>query len=270
MSEPVSPENTSSKTSSGQSTAIVATVTDKIMILHIARGEKKNALTRMMYSQLTEQLAVAASRADIRVVVIKGHEDYFSAGNDISDFLHHPPKDESSEVLQFLRALSQFPKPLIAAANGVAVGIGTTLLLHCDYVVLGHSAILKLPFVELGLCPEAASSLLLPRHIGYLRASEMILAGAKIDASTALQWGLANQVCDKSFDDAMEVAQKMAQQPPAALVLSKRLLKLEIEPKISERLTLEGKEFVQRLTSPEAREAFTAFLQKRSPDFSQF
>lgn len=245
-------------------------VCDSVLTLTMNRGEKKNALTLDMYTALGQALEAAEQAKDVRVVVIAGANSHFTAGNDISDFLNNPPKDESSAVLQFLKILSKFEKPLIAAANGVAVGVGTTLLLHCDYVFLSKDAMLKLPFVELGLCPEAASSLLLPRHIGYLRASEMILTGAKISAEQALQWGLANKVVDDTLTQANELAKTMAKRPPAAMALSKRLLKHEIQPLMEERLGLEGKEFIERLQSPEAREAFMAFIQKREPDFSSF
>lgn len=241
-----------------------------VLILTIARGGKKNALTHEMYTALDQALQAADKDKNIRALIITGHTDYFTAGNDILDFLNKPPTDESSPVLQFLKSLSTLQKPLVAAASGVAVGVGTTLLLHCDYVILRSDAVLKLPFVELGLCPEAASSLLLPRSIGYLRASEMILTGATLNAPKALEWGLANEIAEDPLLRAQQIAEKLAKQPLASILLSKKLLKEEVTPLVSERLQVEGKEFVERLRSPEAREAFTAFMQKRQPDFKQF
>lgn len=240
-----------------------------ILTIKIQRNGKKNALTRAMYTALDDNLKLAES-SDVRCVVLTGADDCFTAGNDITDFLYDPPKDESSPVLKFLKTLSQFSKPLIAAANGPAIGVGTTILLHCDYVVLGPDILLKLPFVELGLCPEAASSLLLPRHIGYLRASEMIICGARINAAKALEFGLANEVAENPLEAAMVMAHHIAEQPLNSLVISKKMLKSEIASEITSRLKIEGEAFVDRLKSPEAIEAFTAFLQKRKANFRQF
>lgn len=253
-----------------QKAPITSTTLNGITTITICRNEKKNAITRDMYSLLSDAFAQAETDKNVRCVFIKGHAGYFTAGNDLADFLHHPPTDESSPVLRFLKNLTEFSKPIIASANGAAVGIGTTMLLHCDYVVLGPTAILKLPFVELGLCPEAASSLLLPQQIGYLRASEMILACEIISAEKALDWGLANAVAENFDETALAIAEKISQLPLASLVLSKKLLKRSNATAISDRLSVEAGQFVQRLHSPEAKEAFTAFLEKRKPNFQQF
>jgi len=240
-----------------------------ILTLSIQRGEKKNAITRDMYRGLHTCLQAAEFDARVRVVVITGHDGNFTAGNDISDFLHHPPSDETSPVLLFLKTLSQFTKPLIAAADGVAIGVGTTLLLHCDIVVVHQDVKLKLPFVELGLCPEAASSLLLPRIIGYQRAAQMILMSDLISGQQALEWGLVNYIStEPALPMAIQHAKRIASLPMESLTLSKKLLKSELTAAIDARLTIEAKHFIERLASTDAREAFTAFIQKRPAKFN--
>ena len=244
-------------------------VEHSILTITLQRPEKKNAITRDMYQGLHSALQAARKDAQVKVVIIHGSKGNFSAGNDIADFLHHPPSDESSPVLQFLKTISEFNKPLIAAADGVAVGVGTTLLLHCDLVVLNENTRLKLPFVELGLCPEAASSLLLPRIIGSQRAAQMILLSEMISAKEAFEWGLANKITtESSLISAMDYAHKMAKLPTESLILSKSLLKSETKESVSERLTLEAGHFVERLQGKDAKEAFTAFLEKRPPQFN--
>jgi len=245
---------------------IVTERQDKVLLLRIQRPDKKNALTLAMYAALTAALEAAAQDASIRVVVLTGSGDSFSSGNDVADFLASPPEGEDSPVFRFLWALSRFEKPLIAAVNGVAVGIGVTLLLHCELVYARAGATLQLPFVNLGLCPEAASSLLLPRLVGYPRAAEWLLLGERFSAEQAQEWGLINAVCadaEAVLELALAKAQRLAQQPPTALRLAKMLLKRADAEAIRETIALEGRYFRERLCSPEAQAAFQAFFTRR-------
>ena len=191
------------------------------------RVEKKNSFTEAMYAQLTQALSAADADAATRVLVFQGDVTVFSAGNDIGDFLNNPPANEAAAVFQFLRALVGFSKPMLAAVCGPAVGIGTTLLLHCDLVYAGDNAAFSLPFVNLGLCPEAASSLLLPQMLGYHRAAEALLLGEPFMAEAALEVGLVNRVLPPTECNAYAQAQakKLAAKPLASLVATKRLMK---------------------------------------------
>ena len=254
------------------SDAIEVSISDQILTIRIQRPEKLNAITHDMYTQMIGAFEQAESDAQVKAIFITGTEDTFTSGNDLGDFLNKPPAGQDSPVFNFLKALSGLKKPLIAAATGSAVGIGTTIFLHCDLVYLGESAKLKLPFVNLGLCPEAASSYLLPALVGHLRASQAILLGETITAQQALNWGLANECYPDETYQAMayEKAKKLVKQPAASVRLSKQLLKQSQETIVSERMAEEGEHFVNRLVSPEAKEAFTAFMEKRIPDFSPF
>ncbi len=251
---------------------IKTSLANQVLSVQLNRPEKKNALTHDMYTQLTTIFREAETNPDVRVLFLTGTKDTFTAGNDLSDFLNNPPKSLDSPVFKFLEILSKFSKPLIAAATGSAIGLGTTLFLHCDLVYLGKSAKLKLPFVNLGLCPEAASSLLLPALAGHQRASQAILLGELINAEQAENWGLANAVFDDDAyqERAYEKALLLAKQPAASVRLSKQLLKQSQQLLVAERLSLEADHFNKRLTSPEAKEAFTAFFEKRPADFSSF
>jgi enoyl-CoA hydratase/carnithine racemase len=203
--------------------------------------------------------------------VIQGHETVFSAGNDVADFLHQPPTGADAPVFQFLKGIATFPKPLLAAVCGPAVGVGTTMLLHCDLVYAGDNAAFSMPFVNLGLCPEAASSLLVPRLMGHQRASEALLLGEPFMAEAALEVGLVNRVLPPTEANAyaQQQARKLAAKPLSSLIETKRLLKGAQIPAVLERMQQEGDIFRRMLTEPAAKEAFGAFLQKRKPDFSK-
>jgi enoyl-CoA hydratase/carnithine racemase len=243
---------------------------DLVLILRINRAEKKNALTAAMYEAMTAALEGAISDAGVRVVVITGGESCFTAGNDIGDFIANPPVDANSPVMRFLRAVSTFPKPLIAAVNGVAVGIGTTLLLHCDLVYAGEGSRFSLPFVDLGLVAEGASSLLLPQLVGRRKASELLLLAEPFNAPTALDLGLINRVLPpaevESF--ALAQAQKLAAKAPSAMQLTKALILRPQQEAIAEAIAVEAHHFAAQLRAPEAQEAMQAFMEKRKPRFS--
>jgi enoyl-CoA hydratase/carnithine racemase len=233
--------------------------------------DKKNSITRAMYAALADALEAAAQDTSVRVVVLQGDPTVFSAGNDIGDFLQQPPSSQDSPVFRFLRAIASFPKPVIAAVCGPAVGIGTTMLFHCDLVYAGDNAAFSMPFVNLGLCPEAASSLLAPQLLGYHRAAEALLLGEPFMAEAALEVGLVNRVVPPTECNAVAQAQarKLAGKPLSSLVETKRLMKLGQTAPVLERMAIEGDSFGRMLGEPAAREAFTAFMQKRKPDFSQ-
>ena len=234
------------------------------------RVDKKNSLTAVMYAALADALEAAAQDAAVRVVVFQGDVAVFSAGNDIGDFLQQPPASADSPVFRFLRAIATFPKPLVAAVCGPAVGIGTTLLLHCDLVYAGDNAAFSMPFVNLGLCPEAASSLLVPQLMGYHRAAEALLLGEPFMAEAAMEVGLVNRVVPPTECNAIAQAQarKLAAKPLTALIETKRLLKQGQTAPVLERMAEEGQSFGRMLREPAAREAFSAFMEKRKPDFS--
>ena len=242
-----------------------------VMTLTFNRLEKKNSITSAMYGVMADALAQASADAAVRVVVIQGHESIFSAGNDIGDFLNQAPSTQDSPVFRFLRGIASFEKPLIAAVAGPAVGIGTTLLLHCDLVYAGDNAAFSMPFVNLGLCPEAASSLLVPQMMGYHRAAESLLMGEPFFAEAALEVGLVNRVVPPTEVNghAQAQAKKMAAKPLSALIETKRLMKGEQTPAVLARMGEEGKSFGRMLREPAAREAFGAFMEKRKPDFSK-
>ena len=250
-------------------------VEQKATVLHLRlnRPEKKNALTRDMYNTLVEALDRADGDPAVRVVAFSGTGDAFTAGNDLADFLAGGPVDETSPQVRLLRALVRAKKPLVAAVNGIAVGIGVTLLLHCDLVYAAEDATFQLNFVNIGLVPEAGSSLLLPQMVGYHRAAEMLLLGEPFDAQAALRTGLINAVCPR---DALAaklegVAVALAAKPPASVRITKQLLKGSgYETEVIARQDEELVHFGRQLASPEAREAMTAFLEKRKPDFSKF
>ena len=241
-----------------------------VMTLTINRVDKKNSITSAMYSLLADALDAAQADAAVRAVVIQGHETIFSAGNDIGDFLNKPPSTQDSPVFRFLRSISTFPKPIVAAVCGPAVGIGTTMLLHCDLIYAGDNAAFSMPFVNLGLCPEAASSLLVPQLMGYPRAAEALLLGEPFMAESALEMGLINRIVPPAEVNALaqRQAQKLAAKPISSLMETKRLMKKANAPLLAERMAEEGASFGRMLAEPAAREAFTAFMQKRKPDFS--
>jgi enoyl-CoA hydratase/carnithine racemase len=235
------------------------------------RLSRKNSITSDMYAAMAEAMQAANTDAAIRVVVIQGDETIFSAGNDIGDFLEKPPSGEDAPVFRFLRNIAACPKPVIAAVNGPAVGIGTTLLFHCDLVYAGDNAAFSMPFVNLGLCPEAASSLLVPQMFGYHRAAEALLLGEAFFAEAALEVGLVNKILPPTETNAFAQAQarKLAAKPLSAVMATKRLMKGGQADAVAQRMAEEGQSFGRMLREPAAREAFTAFMEKRKPDFSK-
>ncbi|MBW6510301.1 MAG: enoyl-CoA hydratase [Desulfuromonadales bacterium] len=254
------------------SAPITTHVNDRILRIGIARPEKRNALTMAMYDALSAALEAAEQDQQVRVILLHGTASCFTSGNDLSDFAKHPPQGENSPVFRFLRTISQTTKPLLAMVSGPAVGIGTTLLLHCDLAYADETARFQLPFVNLGLCPEAASSYLLPRRIGPQRATEMLLLGEMVDAATALEYGLINQLFDSATleNQVLAKAARLAAQPPESVRLTKSLLKAQHIPFIADIMRKEGELFLQQLAKPEAQEAINAFLQGRKADFSPF
>ena len=248
---------------------VVVSNTGGVLEIRFNRPEKKNALTRDMYEAVSDAFERADAEPAIRVVLLTGTGDTFTSGNDVKDFqgANNVPRGAS----RFLPAISSLQKPLIAAVNGAAIGVGTTMLLHCDMIVAARSARFVMPFTSLGLVPEAASSLLLPRLLGHQRASAMLLLGEPLDAATAVEWGLVNRVVDDAalMDTAREMARRLAALPPQAVRLTKRLIKHGV-PDVAGRMQEEIGLFSERLASPEAQEAFAAFMEKRKPDFSRF
>ena len=246
-----------------------------VRTITLNRVDKKNSITQAMYGAMATALSSAVADDAVRVVVLQGDATVFSAGNDIGDFLSRSGSQsglpEQSPVFQFLHALVDFPKPLIAAVAGPAVGIGTTMLLHCDLVYAGDNAAFSMPFVNLGLCPEAASSLLLPRLMGYQRAAEALLLGEPFMAEAALEVGLVNRVVPPTEVNGVAQAQaaKLAAKPLSALVATKNLMKAGMRAEVKAKMAEEGESFGQMLAQPAAREAMTAFMEKRKPDFSK-
>ena len=242
-----------------------------VTTITLNRVDKKNSITSAMYATMADALDQAQADAAVRVVLLQGDVTIFSAGNDIGDFLHKPPAGEQSPVFRFLHGIAAFPKPIIAAVCGPAVGIGTTMLLHCDLVYAGDNAAFSLPFVNLGLCPEAASSLLLPQMFGYHRAAEALLLGEPFMAEAALEIGLVNRIVPPTEVNAMAQTQarKLAAKPLTSLVETKRLMKKGQAVQVAQQMDEEGAVFGRMLREPAAREAFTAFMEKRKPDFSQ-
>ena len=244
---------------------------DGVTTLSFNRLERKNSITAAMYAAMADAVEQAAADATVRVLLIQGHETVFSAGNDIGDFLNQPPATQDAPVFRFLRAIAGFPKPLIAAVSGPAVGIGTTLLFHCDLVYAGDNAAFSMPFVNLGLCPEAASSLLVPQMFGYHRAAEALLLGEPFMAEAALEAGLVNRVLPPTEANGFAQAQarKLAAKPLSSLIETKRLMKKGQAALVLQQMAEEGQSFGRMLREPAAREAFTAFMEKRKPDFSK-
>lgn len=244
-----------------------------LLTLRLNRADKKNALTRAMYSQMAEVLDAANADRSVRVVLITGGPECFTSGNDVADFLQAPPTGMDSPVFQFMRALFDFEKPVVAAVAGPAVGIGTTLLLHCDLVYVSRDAKLRTPFVNLGLCPEFGSSLLLPQLLGPARAAEVLLLGETFTGAQAAEWGIAGAALEggaSTLAKAREMALRFLDLAPSAVADSKRLMRAPGREQLRKVIEEEGALFGQRLRSPEAIEALSAFMQRRKPDFSRF
>ncbi len=242
-----------------------------VMTITFNRLDKKNSITSTMYAAMADAVAQAAADPAVRVVLFQGHESIFSAGNDIGDFLNQPPSTQESPVFRFLRGIATFEKPLLAAVAGPAVGIGTTMLFHCDLVYAGDNAAFSMPFVNLGLCPEAASSLLAPRMFGYHRAAEALLMGEPFFAEAAQEVGLVNRVVPPTEVNgyAQAQARKLAGKPLSSLIETKRLMKGGYQQEVLAKMDEEGKSFGRMLREPAAKEAFGAFMEKRKPDFSK-
>ena len=253
-------------------TDILTESKERILRIRINRPRKKNALTRAMYAAMADAITRAEEDSGIRVVLLHGTQDCFTAGNDLKDFQAFRQDGDNKDVSNFLSAISRAKKPIVAAVGGVAVGVGTTMLLHCDLVYAGEGAQFRMPFVALGLCPEAASSLLLPKLVGHQRASELLLLGEPFSAAKAFEIGLVNAVYSDSeyIEKAFMHAVNLAKQPPASVRITKALLKKSIFQTIADTMTDERKQFSERLNSGECQEALTAFFERRKPDFSKF
>jgi enoyl-CoA hydratase/carnithine racemase len=251
---------------------IQVSIAKRVQFIRINRPDRKNALDLAMYKALTDALRRAESNRNIRVTVITGMADSFCSGNDIEDFLKGPPADASSPIVQFVEALIATETPIVAAVNGHAIGIGSTMLLHCDLVYAADGARFQMPFVNIGLCPEAASSLLLPLTVGHRQAAEMLYLGKTLNAVEAARLGLVNAVFPASQlePEAMEAAEGIAAQPPEAVRTTKRLLRDAFLDAVTAASRREMQSFLPLLSGPEAKEALSAFMEKRAPDFSRF
>lgn len=250
---------------------VIINAQDHILSITMNRPAKKNALTALMYGAMADAIEMAETDMNVRAILIQGVDGIFTSGNDLADFLAGPSGGLDSPVSRFIFALARSTVPLVAAVDGPAVGIGTTILLHCDCVVAADTTKFMLPFTNLGLVPEAGSSYLLPKIMGHTRASELILSGRAFAAEEAMSYGLINEVC--SAGGLAEAASKrlaqFASKPPAAMRKSKALLKFDM-PVVLERIRVEMEQFGEALASPEAKEAMQAFMEKRAPDFSKF
>ncbi len=247
-----------------------------VATIEIARPEKKNALTAAMYQAMADALVAAKADNAVRAVLITGQPGIFTSGNDIEDFMQRPGASGGNgdlpSVLQFMHALVDCDKPVIAAVTGAAIGIGTTMLLHCDFAFVSDEARLAMPFVGLGLLPEFASSLLLPQLMGHTRAAEKLLLGDPFTGAEAVECGLATAVlpAGEVANHARRVAERFNALPPGAVRETKRLLRGPRTEAVLKTIRAENELFAARLRSPEAKEAFQAFFQKRKPDFSKF
>jgi enoyl-CoA hydratase/carnithine racemase len=237
----------------------------------MARPEKKNAITHAMYAAMAEAIASAQREPAVRAVLITGEGAAFTAGNDLKDFLEGPPAGRDPPVMDFLSTILDAEKPLAAAVNGLAVGVGVTMLLHCDLVYAAESATFRTPFTDLGLVPEAGSSLLMPARIGRARAGELFLLGETLTAQEALAQALVSRVFPDSRlgQEARARCEALAAKPPAAVRATKRLMRGDVAA-VRARMAEERAMFAERLKSDEFREAAQAFLEKRKPDFSRF
>ncbi len=251
---------------------ILTTTASGILTLQFNRPERKNAITGAMYQTMADALVAAESDVNVRAILITGHADIFTAGNDLEDFMKDRTPAEDRSVFKFMRALSGCTKPVVAAVSGAAVGIGTTLLMHCDLVYAADNAKFSMPFAQLGLCPEFASSLLLPQLAGYPRAAEKLLLGEAFLAQEALDMGLVSKVLPVAdlLTFAQSQAAKLVALPAASIRTTKSLMKRARSGIIDETMAAENALFGAMLQAPEAKEAFTAFFEKRRPDFSRF
>jgi enoyl-CoA hydratase/carnithine racemase len=250
---------------------IVTEHAGSILRIQLNRPKRRNAMTSAMYVALAGSLNEAANDENTRVVLWHGAGESFCAGNDIEDFLKNPPGPGESPQAQLMKALIEFDKPLIAAVEGAAIGGGTTMLLHCDFVYAGESAKFQMPFINLALVPEFGSSSIVPARIGHLRAAELILLGSPYEARRALELGLVTQVVPDQdlLSIATATARKLAAKPAGALQARKRLMKQPFREQIIAAMKAENEEFSAQVRSADAKEALTAFLEKRKPDFTR-
>lgn len=246
---------------------IQSEISNRVLTISMNRPEKKNALTSEMYLTMAELLTRADVEKEVKCVVIQGQIDLFTSGNDVKDFLNSD-RTKVPPAIHFLKAISNFSKPLIGAVGGQAIGIGTTMLMHCDLVVATSSAKFQLPFVNLGLCPEAASSYLFPQMAGSKLANQLFFLGEVFNASTAKEAGIVNYITEEIdlFNKVKDLATKISEQPSEALISTKRLLKAHTFEKIQSVMDSEFIEFSRLLVSPACKEIFTAFLEKRLPN----
>ena len=242
-----------------------------ILRIELNRPEKKNAMTSDMYVTLAELLNAAAKNEQIRVVLWHGAGDSFCAGNDVVDFLNSPPGSGETPQARLMKGFVNFDKPLVAAVHGSVIGGGTTMLTHCDFVYAGESAKFQMPFIKLGLVPEFGSSFSLPAWLGHLRASELLLLGLPFDAARAAELGLVTRVVPdpKLLATATQTAEELAAKPAGALQTCKKLLKRSAREQMEQAMGVENEAYAVLLRSPDAREALTAFLEKRKPDFTK-
>ncbi|GLQ91059.1 enoyl-CoA hydratase-related protein [Dyella acidisoli] len=250
---------------------IVTERLENILRIQFNRPEKKNAMTFNMYSTIAELLNAAAKDDETQVVLLHGVGDAFCAGNDLEDFLHHPLKGDDSPQGRFLAALIAFDKPLIAAVHGVAIGGGTTMLTHFDFVYAAEHTRFQMPFVNLALVPELGTSYWLPAQIGYLAAAELVLLAQPFDARRAAELGFVTRVVAEAdlMATALDTAHKLTRQPAGAVCASKRLMRRTLSAQMAAVAELEFQEYASRLQSGDAKEAITAFLEKRKPDFTK-
>ncbi|WP_417451803.1 enoyl-CoA hydratase [Kordiimonas sp.] len=243
-------------------------IRDRVLHITFNRPDKKNALTHAMYACIVEAMRAAEDDDGVRAILFTGAGDAFTSGNDLADFRDSPPLGADAPVTQFLHCLLQAKKPLVMAVNGIAVGVGLTMLLHADIVYASEAAVLQAPFVDLALVPEAGSSLLLPRLIGHARAAEMFMLGTKVGAEEACTMGLVSRVlkADELMATATKAAAALAKKAPRSLMLTKQLMRGDNDA-VAARMAEEGKLFSKQLTSPEVLEAIMAFMQKREPNF---
>ena len=239
---------------------------DGVLTLSLDRPEKMNALTREMYADLARALNEAAGDFGVRAVILTSAGDHFTAGNDIKDFMDHPPTSQDSTVAAFLGAILEFPKPLLAAVKGNAIGVGTTMLLHCDVVVAHPNTSFSMPFVSLGLVPEAGSSLLFPALVGYQRAAKIFMTGESFSAEAAQEMGLVAEISSECYATAMKIATQIAAQPPTAIINTKALIKASKHDAVAAVMKAEFELFAMALTSDEAMEAFLNFMAKKAAD----
>ena len=245
-------------------TELSSTRVGQTQVIRFNRPEKMNAINRQMYADLTTALNEAAGDFGIRSVVITSEGDHFTAGNDIKDFMANPPTEESSDVGRFLAALLEFPKPLIAAVKGNAIGVGTTMLLHCDIVIAAPNANFAMPFTSLGLVPEAGSSKLFPELVGYQRAARIFMTGDSFSADEAKEMGLVETITSDPEAQAMEIAEKIGNQPPQAIINTKALMKAGKHDAVAAVMKAEFQIFALALQSEEAATAFMNFMSKKS------